>query len=126
MLASIVSRLQSIPGMASSVVIGSPAQMESLGSSPHIWITDVSESGGDSPVLGPVRQRILMRIEVTSGARTLNAMTDLRDAIRSALVNYCPNNAEPIKFGGGRMEFLDPGWVLWRDDFLTAYFYETR
>jgi hypothetical protein len=101
--------------------------MENLASSPYVWITSVMEGGSDSPVTGPVRQKVELRVELTVGARNLGTMLDMRDQVWAKMLNFQPDpNYEPMAFRIGRMEFGDPGWMLWRDEFRTSYFKDTR
>ena len=127
MLSAIIARLNSIPGLNGLVSLGVPAQMESLGSAPHVWITDVSESGGASPILGPVRQVISFSMEVTCGASTATAMMEARDQVRAALVGFqADEGSDPVVFVGGRIDFTDHGWSLWRDEYRTGYYYQAH
>lgn len=126
-LSAIVSRLESIPGMTGKVIVGIPAQMESIAIAPYVWITSVVESGSESPIVGPVRQRVQLRVELTVGARNLADMNSIRDQVWAKILNFKPDNDyDPMVFRVGRMEFGDPGWFLWRDEFLTAYYRDTQ
>lgn len=126
-LAAIVTHLETIPTLAGRVVVGIPAQMESLSAAPYVWVTSVMEGGGDSPITGPVRQKIELRVELTVGARNLESMLDIRDQVWASMLNFQVDSGhEPMAFRIGRMEFGDPGWFLWRDEFRTSYFKDTR
>jgi len=120
-LEAIVERIDATMGLTGGCEVGMPAQLESLSTVPMAWITNVIETAGNSPVTGPVRQRLELRVEVTVGARTLGSMLGARDAIRDSLLSYIVNSDyEPMIFRSGRMEFADPGWCLWRDEYVTA------
>ena len=48
-----------------------------------------------------------------------------RDAVRNALIDYKPDApGDPITFRAGRLEFLDPGIVLWRDDYEFSFYFD--
>ena len=97
--------------------------MENLASSPFAWVTSLIEQAGKSPVSGPVRQLVDLRIEITVGARNLSDMLEVRNASTHALLNFQPDPSyTPMTFRTGRMEFGDPGWFLWRDEYLTSYY----
>jgi hypothetical protein len=122
-LQEIVDQLETVPALAGKVSVGIPAMMENVASSPFAWITSVIEQAGNSPVTGPVRQLVDLRVEITVGARNLNDMLEVRDAAAAALINFQPDlTYTPMTFRAGRMEFGDPGWFLWRDEFLTSYY----
>ena len=122
-LQEIVDQLETVPALAGKVSVGIPAMMENVASSPFAWITSVVEQAGNSPVTGPVRQLVDLRVEVTVGARNLNDMLEVRDAATAALINFQPDlSYTPMTFRMGRMEFGDPGWFLWRDEYLTSYY----
>lgn len=126
-IAAIVTQLETIPGLTGRIVVGIPAQMENLAVSPYVWITSIMEGGGDSPILGPVRQKVELRLELTVGARNLDSMLTIRDQVWAKMLNFQPDSGyEPMAFRIGRMEFGDPGWFLWRDEFRTSYFKDTR
>jgi hypothetical protein len=49
----------------------------------------------------------------------------LRDAIRSALIDYLPeSNGDPITYRAGRMEFLDAGYTVWRDEYAYSFYFD--
>lgn len=122
-LAAIIAQLETIPGMSGRVVVGIPAQMENLSTAPYVWVTSVVEGGGSSPVVGPVRQRVELRMELTVGARNLQSMLDIRDQVWAKMLNFQADSGyDPMEFRIGRMEFGDPGWFLWRDEFRTSYY----
>lgn len=126
-LQAILDRLNSIPALADKVVVGTPAQTEFVGASPYVWITSVSEGGSGSPIAGPVRQMVDLRVELTIGARTLPSMLSIRDSILGVLLNFQPDDSyHPMTFRAGRMEFGDQGYFLWRDEFMTSYYIDTR
>lgn len=121
-LAEIIAQINTIPELSGKVEVGMPAQLEHIGNTPYCWITNVGETGGDSPITGPVRQRVVMTMELTIGARNLADTLSIRDKIRVCLLGFAPDPGyELMQFRFGRFEFLDPGWVLWRDEYLTAY-----
>ena len=121
-LQEIIARIETIPELAGKVQVGMPAQMESLGGAPYCWITNLLEIAGDSPVTGPVRQKVTLKLELTIGARNVTDTLSIRDKVKTALLNYAPdNNYSLMQFRVGKFEFGDPGWVLWRDEFETNY-----
>lgn len=123
---NLITQIETVNSLKGKVVVGSPAQMEGITSSPYAWITSVTETGGPSPVVGPVRQRIEARIEITVGARTLGDVESTRDLLKGALVNFqIDNGYEPISFTSGAMVFGDPGWFYWTDEYTTAYWYDS-
>lgn len=122
-LQEIVDQLETVPALAGKVTVGMPAMLENISGSPFAWITSVIQQAGNSPVTGPVRQLVDLRIEITVGARTLNEMLEVRDAATAALINFQPDlTYTPMTFRLGRMEFADPGWFLWRDEYMTSYY----
>lgn len=123
---AIVTRLESVTGLAGKVAVGQPAMTDSLGTGPMCWITDLSESAGDNTrVNSPALQRIEARLGLTMGSADINALLTLRDAIRISLVDFAPTeNGDPMTYRAGRLEFLDPGYVLWRDDYTFAFYFD--
>lgn len=123
LLQAYLTRLNSIPLLAGKVEIGLPAQFESVASSPHGWITSVLEVAGESPVTGPVRQSVELRLGVSVGARDMASMIQARDAIKTSMLGFTPDpEYAPMEFRMGQMEFSDPGWWFWRDEFMTRYY----
>lgn len=123
LLQAYVERLNGIPSLAGKVVVGLPSQMENISSSPYAWISGVMEEARSSPVIGPVRQIVTLRIEVSVGARDIDSMMDTRTAVKDAMLNFHPDPSDyaPMEFRMGRMEFADPGWWFWRDEYVTDY-----
>lgn len=121
-LQEILDQLETVTELAGKIVVGMPERLENIGSAPYAWITNIVQTGGQSPILGPVREKIELRVEITIGARTLGEMLAVREKLTAALLNFQPDPSyDPIRFRIGRMEFTDPGWVLWRDEFVTGY-----
>lgn len=122
-LETLVARIDAVTGLSGGCEVGMPATLENISGAPYAWITNVTEFAGQSPVTGPVRQRLELRVEVTTGARTLNGLLAIRDAVRASLLNYAiSSDYDPMTFRAGRMEFADQGWQLWRDEYITAYY----
>lgn len=123
LLQAYVGRIGTIPALTGKVVVGQPAQMEGISSSPYAWITDVLEIAGGSPITGPVRQEVELRLMVAVGAMDMDTLLTTRDAVKDALLNYTPDpEYAPMEFRNGKMEFADPGWWFWRDEFVTRYY----
>ena len=123
LLQAYVDRINSITTLSGKVSIGFPAQMEGISSSPYVWITDVMETAGSSPVTGPVRQEIELRLMVAVGTMSLDTLMATRDAVKDVLLNFTPDpEYAPMEFKNGKMEFSDPGWWFWRDEFVTRYY----
>ena len=120
----IVTQLQTVEGLSGKVAVGQPATTDSLGNGPTCWITDISESAGpNTRVNAPALQRIDARLGITLAGADLDAVLSMRDAVRSALIDYQPDApGDPITYRAGRMEFLDPGIVLWRDEYTWTQF----
>jgi hypothetical protein len=122
----LITQLETIPGLSGKVALGNPAMMEGITSAPYVWITSINEAGGPSPVVGPVRQRIEARVEITVGARTVEEMDQTRASVRQALINFqITNGYEPISFSSGGMIFGDQGWFYWSDEYVTAYWHDS-
>ena len=122
-LAVFLARLNTQPLLNGKVGLGMPGAMESLDAAPYAWITGAMESGSLSPVTGPVRQRIEVRLEVAVGGRELAEVQAARDAVRSALVNYAPTtDYAPMVLVKGVLDAAEPGWLQWRDEFNTDYY----
>lgn len=122
-LSALITQLETVSDLTGKVMVGMPAQLENIGSAPYAWLTNIVETAGGSPVTGPVRQRVDLRVEITVGAQTLDGMLSVRDDIRAALIGFqIDGGHDPMTFRAGRMEFADPGWNLWRDDYATAYY----
>ncbi len=120
----IVTQLETVEGLDGKVAVGQPATTDSLGNGPTCWITDISESAGpNTRVNAPALQRIDARLGITLAGADLDAVLAMRDAVRSALIDYQPDApGDPITYRAGRMEFLDPGIVLWRDDYTWTQY----
>jgi hypothetical protein len=120
----IVTQLETVEGLNGKVVVGQPATTDSLGNGPTCWITDISESAGpNTRVNAPALQRIDARLGITLAGADLDAVLTMRDAVRAALIDYQPDApGDPITYRAGRMEFLDPGIVLWRDEYTWTKF----
>lgn len=53
-----------------------------------------------------------------SGAKSVTALHDLRQAVQAALVGWCADAAsKPTVFAGGELVDATAGTSLWRDDF---------
>ena len=120
----IVTQLETVTGLSGKVAVGQPATTDSLGNGPTCWITDISESAGpNTRVNAPALQRIDARLGITLAGADLDAVLTMRDAVRSALIDYQPDApGDPITYRAGRMEFLDPGIVLWRDEYAWTQY----
>lgn len=125
-LAAIVTQLETVTGLSGRVAVGSPTQMENVGDTPIAWISGLTETASSNPrVNSPAIQRIDTRVEITIGAKTLSEVQTTRDGVRAALVDFQPEApGDPMEFRNSRMEFIDPGWVLWRDDYSYSYYYD--
>lgn len=125
-LSAIVTQLETVTGLAGRVTVGTPTQFENVADTPIVWISAAVESAGsNSRTNRPAIQRIEARIEITLGAKTFDEVAETRDAIRAALVDFQPEApGDPMEFRSSRMEYSDPGWVLWRDEYGYAYYYD--
>jgi hypothetical protein len=66
-----------------------------------------------------------VRLGLVIGAADLSEVLPLRDAIRSALIDYLPeSNGDPITYRAGRMEFLDAGYTVWRDEYAYSFYFD--
>lgn len=123
-LDALVTQLETVSGL--QVEVGSPAKLENLTNAPYCWITSVVEQGSSSAVVGPVRQRIEATIDLMVGARTLSELTTARNGILAALLNFQPGTGYvPMTYQSGSMEFGDPAWFYWHDQFGTAFWIDT-
>lgn len=125
-LSGIVSQIEQVTGLDGNVQIGQPAQLTGINNGLYAWLTDVLETAGPSGRIGcPSIQRIECRIGITIGATDLDTLITARDAVRLELIDYQPEtepSGDPIQFRAGRLEFLDPGWVGWRDEYSYNYY----
>lgn len=123
-IAGLVTRLQTVTGLSGKVVVGLPPQTDSLSTGPKVWITDISETASPSTRINqPSIQRIECRIGVVTTGADLTAILPLRDSIRATLIDYTPETSgDPIGYRAGRMEFLDAGITVWRDEFAYSYY----
>ena len=123
---AIVTQLETVTGLTGKVAVGQPAQTESLSTGPTCWITDISESAGpNTRVNAPALQRIDTRLGIVLAGVDLDSVLTRRDAVRSALIDFQPDApGDPITYRAGRMEFLDPGIVLWRDEYEFAFYFD--
>lgn len=122
-IAAIKAKLATVSGLsASTVILGDPARLETLGSGPYCWIIGLSEKAKPSPVYGPVRQETDLLISLQLGARTESAMLTLRQNLFSALINWqISPSYSPIQHRQGDFVFGDPAWFLWMDQYWTDY-----
>lgn len=123
-ISSIVTQLEGVTGLSGKVVVGQPAQTDSLSSGPACWITDLMESAAPSGRINqPSIQRIESRLGLVLGNVSLDTIISLRDAVRVALIDFQPDApGDPIQFRSGRLEFSDAGFTLWRDEYAFAYY----
>lgn len=125
-ISALVAELETIPGLAGHVYVSEPQKMQHVGTSPYVWISSINESGDESPVVGPVRQRINVTIELMIGTLDMAAMDAIRSDIQHVLLNFqAGNGCIPMSFGSGGFDFADPGWVVWRETYETAYWVDT-
>ena len=120
----IVTQLETVAGLSGKVAVGQPATTDSLGNGPTCWITDLSESAGpNTRVNAPALQLVDARLGITLAGADINAVLAMRDAVRLALIDFEPNvPGDPITYRAGRLEFLDPGIVLWRDEYTWTQY----
>jgi hypothetical protein len=125
-LSGIVSQMEQVEGLSGNVQIGQPATLAGINNGLYGWLTDVLETAGPSSRIGcPSIQRMECRIGITLGATDLDTLIAARDAVRINLIDYQPeagSSGDPLQFRGGRLDFLDPGWVLWRDEYAYSYY----
>lgn len=123
-LSGIVSQIENVEELDGQVQIGQPAQLTGISNGLYAWIVDVMEAAQPSGRVNvPSIQRIEVRIAVVIGATTFDAMLTARDAVRIELIDYQPDEqGDPLQFRLGRLEFLDPGWVYWRDEYTYSFY----
>lgn len=122
----IVAQLETVSGLSGKVVVGLPPQTDSLASGPSVWITDLAESAGpNTRVNAPALQKIEVRLGLVMGTATLDDLLPLRDAVRDAIIDFQPeSNGDRITYRAGRMEFLDAGYTVWRDEYAYSFFFD--
>ena len=120
----IVTQLETVEGLSGKVAVGQPATTDSLGNGPTCWITDISESAGpNTRINAPALQLIDARLGITLAGADINDVLAMRDAVRLALIDFEPSvPGDPITYRAGRLEFLDPGIVLWRDEYTWTQY----
>lgn len=123
-LSAIITQLETVDGLDGKVVVGQPAQTDSLSVGPVCWISDLLETATPNQrVNTPAIQRIEVRLGLTLGAADLDSLLATRDAIRLAMIDFQPDApGDPLIFRGGRLDFLDPGYVLWRDEYSYSFY----
>lgn len=126
LLSAIVGQLDTVTDLKGKVLVGQPERLEHLDDAPYAWISNVYEpANGNQRATGPVCQRVQLRVEVTTAARGWADMLSVRDDTRAKLIGFLPAaTCRPMEYQSGRMEFSDPGWCLWRDEYLTDYYLE--
>ncbi|MFM2005878.1 MAG: hypothetical protein RLZZ09_1533 [Pseudomonadota bacterium] len=125
-ISGIVTQLETVEGLNGKVVVGLPPETASLSNGPAVWITDLAETAGANPrVNKPAIQRIEVRLGLVMGTATLDDLLPLRDAVRDAIIDYQPeSNGDPITYRAGRMEFLDAGYTVWRDEYAYSFYFD--
>jgi hypothetical protein len=122
----IVTQLETVTGLSGKVVVGLPPQTDSLSSGPKVWITDIAETASPSGRINqPSIQKVDCRIGIVTSGADLTEILPLRDGIRTTLIDYQPEtqaSGDPLSYRAGRMEFLDAGYVVWRDEFSYTYY----
>ena len=124
-LDAIVTVLDNLEGLTGNVKIGQPAQIEGIANGPFVWITDAMESAPPSERINtPSIQRIECRVGLAIGATTFADMAEIRETVRWALIDLYPDGepGDPMAYRGGRLDFVDPGWAVWRDEYSYAYY----
>jgi hypothetical protein len=122
----IVTQLETVEGLSGKVVVGLPPETASLANGPTVWITDLAETAGaNQRINAPALQRIEVRLGLVMGTATLDDLLPLRDAVRDAIIDYLPeSNGDPITYRAGRMEFLDAGYTVWRDEYAYSFYFD--
>lgn len=125
-IGGIVAQLETVTGLDGKVVVGLPPQTDSLSSGPTVWITDLAESAGpNTRVNAPALQKIEVRLGLVMGTATLDALLPLRDAVRDAIIDFQPESTgDRITYRAGRMEFLDAGYTVWRDEYAYSFYFD--
>jgi hypothetical protein len=123
-ISGIVTQLETVTGLNNKVVVGLPPETASLATGAKCWITDISETAGPSlRVNTPSIQKVECRIGLVTTGNDLTDILPLRDSIRATLIDYQPElKGDPITYRAGRMEFLDAGITVWRDEFAFSYY----
>lgn len=123
-ISGIVTQLETVSGLNGKVVVGQPAQTDSISSGPACWISDLTETAAPSGRISqPSIQRVECRLGLLLGNVSLDTIVSLRDAVRLAMIDFQPiAPGDPIQFRAGRLEFSDAGFTLWRDEYAYAYY----
>lgn len=123
-LFGIVTRLESIYDLTGKVEVGLPPQTDSLSLGPRCWISDISETASPSGrVNTPSIQRVVCTVGIIITGSGITDILNLRDSVRLALIDFQPDApGDPMIYKSGRMEFLDAGIVVWRDEFSFTYY----
>lgn len=122
-LFGIVTRLESIYDLTGKVEVGLPPQTDSLSLGPRCWISDISETAAPSGrVNTPSIQRVTCTVGIIITGSGITEILNLRDSVRLALIDFQPDSpGDPMSYKSGRMEFLDAGITVWRDEFSFTY-----
>jgi len=129
-LADIVARIRDQAPAVRHVAHGLAAA-EAPPAYPAVYVYPLSESADPAPTVGPIRQRVVLRIAteiIVSSARgagrgegAVEAAETARAAVIAALTGWQPSWAEePLQHRQGRLVTLEAGWASWRDEFETV------
>jgi len=100
---------------------------------PAAWVVPLAESGGANELIGALHQQLTVTVGVVvacrnvadaTGDAAIAELTDLRRAVREALLNWTPADlpgGEPFRFlRGGLLSFAN-AIVWWQDQFQVRY-----
>ena len=122
---SLIQKIESIQGI-SKVMMGHPSMLESIENAPIVWLSSITESPmPNERISGPISQKVLVNIELTVGTRTHESMDEIRSRLLDSLLGFQADPDDfPMTKSRGKMEFMDPSWVVWVDYYDTAYYIE--
>lgn len=140
MLSEIVTRLRAecpdlrlVEGLAALALLkGNPPDHHL----PAGYVVPLDEVAGDNPLTGTVLQLVAMRWGVvlivparvvdTGATQAAGTLTDLRRAVRAALLGWAPAGAESgISFDSGELVAMPAGSIRWMDVFTTTTTYRS-
>lgn len=104
------------------------AALDGAPQAPCAWAIPVGDSAKPSGMATIVSQMVTEQFAIViavkapndkTGAKGVDALGAIRDAVRAALLGWAPPGREPIEYRGGRLIDLKAGTVWWLDQYVT-------
>jgi len=102
---------------------------------PAAYVLPLAERAAPNEFGGAHLQKVTARVAVelmvkhagqeAGGAAASESLEDLRDSVLGALLGWSPGAGfDTFDFASGRLVSIDPGFVVWRDEFDTNFHLE--